>query len=124
MRIFPPRSTQTTSSKLKSCLPTYTSLIHVLGIRNRMKETDDLFKIIRQRRLLPDLILIDGLCANGNTERALSILKEMDNMKIPPNGGLCKNQERERAEELLKEMVSKGITPDDSTCLSLIEAMG
>ncbi|KAH6767133.1 transmembrane epididymal protein [Perilla frutescens var. hirtella] len=134
---------------------TYTSRIHLLVNLKRMKDADALLAMVLGKGVMLDLVmfntLIDGYCDNVNFECALSLLKEMERIKINPDtvtynsimqgycgvgkveeahfflgvmskrGGLCEVGEGNHAEAFLKEMVYKGITPDDSTYISLIK---
>ncbi|CAH8390971.1 unnamed protein product [Eruca vesicaria subsp. sativa] len=112
---------------------TYTSLIYVLCRRRRMREADELFEnVVVGKRMKPDRVmynaLMDGHCSTGNMDRAFSLLKEMDKMRIDPDDvtynclmrGLCGEGKFEEAREIMGEMKRRGIKPDHISYNTLI----
>ncbi|CAA7058602.1 unnamed protein product [Microthlaspi erraticum] len=112
---------------------TYASLVYVLCRRKKIKEADELFeRVVGNGMMKPDIVmmnaLMDGHCSSGNMDRAFSILKEMDEMRIDPDDvtynclmrGLCGEGKFEEAREVMCEMKRRGIKPDHISYKTLI----
>ena len=75
--------------------------------------------------------LINWLCENGETDKALDFIDVINTKGYDPDvvtyptliKGLCKKGEIKKAMDFVDVMISKGLDPDDVTYCTLIEGL-
>ncbi|CAH2080435.1 unnamed protein product [Thlaspi arvense] len=112
---------------------TFNTLMNGLILEDRTFEAIELFKkLTKTREIVPDSvtygIIINGLCRTGNVDRAVRLLRVMEETNCKPSvliyntviDNLCKDRMIDEALNLFAEMKEKDICPDVITYNSLL----
>ncbi|CAL5422463.1 unnamed protein product [Camellia sinensis] len=115
---------------------TFTTLINGLILQDKTPLAVELFKkLMRTREIEPDVVMygtiVNGLYRTGNTIRAVSLLRIMEEGSCKPNtvvystiiDSLCKDRMVDDALKLFSTMDEKGIFPNVVTYTSLIHGL-
>ncbi|GMP85246.1 hypothetical protein CsSME_00038482 [Camellia sinensis var. sinensis] len=114
----------------------FNTLLNELILADKTPEAVELFKkLMRMREIEPDVVMygtiINGLCRTGNTIRAVSLLRIMEEGSCKPNtavyttiiDSLCKDRMVDDALKLFSKMDEKVIFPNVVTYTSSIHGL-
>ncbi|XP_028114898.1 pentatricopeptide repeat-containing protein At1g63400-like [Camellia sinensis] len=115
---------------------TFTTPINGLILQDKTPQAVKLVKkLMRTREIEPNVVMygtiVNGLCRTGNTFRAVSLLRIMEEGSYEPNtvvytmiiDNLCKDRMVDDAFKLFSTMDEKGIFPNVVTYTSLIHGL-